>query len=207
VKALTLNAYGQRMNDTILSNAGDYPRKVTMLIGSLMRFSSSKDETQDENKGNHDDLMAKSLSKKLASRFDQAASQTGSHLDYKQLGLDDLSKITRDMLMDKNLEVSKASPFFCSLVETYVDRFQVFPFDTIKALFSYLETYEYPEEELRDLVKRLEKLYKKQHGSPVRESEPLAGRNKACEQILDDEISELRETLKYAAIVGERLDA
>ena len=40
----------------------------------------------------------------------------------------------------------------------------------------------------------------------MRESEQLPGRNKASEQTLDDEISELRETLKYAAILGERLD-
>jgi len=30
-----------------------------------------------------------------------------------------------------------------------------------KELFSYLEMHEYPEDQLRDLVKQLEKLYKK----------------------------------------------
>ena len=40
----------------------------------------------------------------------------------------------------------------------------------------------------------------------MRESKKLPARDKTSEQLLDDEISELRETLKYAAIVGERLD-
>jgi hypothetical protein len=104
------------------------------------------------------------------------------------------------MLMDKDLEVSKVRPFFWTMVETYVDRFQVFPFDAIKALFSYLELRDYPEQQLRDLVRQLEEIYQKQYGAPMRDSTPSAvsGEN------LDDEITALRDTLKYAAIVGER---
>ena len=156
--------------------------------------------------------MPKNLSKKVASLTDHGAGQSHSRSDDKHLSLDDLSKITRDMLMDKDLEVSKVRPFFWTLVEAYVDRFQVFPFDVIKALFSYLELQDYPQDEMRELVKKLEKVYKKQHGTAMREPEsrpgpeprPDTGKNDG--RSLDDEISELRETLKYAAIVGERLD-
>ena len=176
-----------------------------MLIGSLLRFSSNENENHDANIVNSDDVMAKALSKKPASLSDQAESQTYSYSDYKHLSLDDLSTISRNMLMDENLEASQLRPFLWNMVEIYVERFQVFPFDVIKALFSHLELHEYPEEQLRDLVEQLEKRYKKQYGRSVREPvQPPAG----CEpgQLLDDEISELRATLKYAAIVGERLD-
>ena len=57
-----------------------------------------------------------------------------------------------------------------------------------------------------DLVKQLEKLYKKQYGRPMREPEQQIITEDIRAQTLDDEINELRETLKYAAIVGERLD-
>ena len=177
-----------------------------MLIGSLLRFSSNKDDVQDSDSESSDDLMPKSLPEKVTSLTGHDEDQAVSYSDYKHLSLDDLSEISRSMLMDKNLEVSKVRPFFWNMVETYVDRFQVFPFDATKALFSYLELHEYPEDQLRDLVKKLEKQYKKQHGSSMRESKKLPARDETCEQMLDDEISELRETLKYAAIVGERLD-
>jgi hypothetical protein len=172
-----------------------------MLIGDLLRFSSSaKDEAPKADNEDSDDLMPKTRSDKVASLADHAARQVASEFDYGQLDLDELSKITRDMLMDKNLEVSKVRPFFWTMVETYVDRFQVFPFDAIKALFSYLELRDYPEQQLRDLVQQLEDIYQKQYGEPMREPASL----QAGEDSLDDEITALRETLKYAAIVGER---
>ena len=178
---------------------------MTTLIGSLPRFLSNKDEVQDTSNDNSDNLMPEALSKQLASLTDQTESQAVSYSDDKHLSLDDLARISRSMLMDKSLEVSKIRPFFWTMVEAYVDRFQVFPFDAIKALFSYLELHEYPEEQMHDLIKRLENLYKKQHGRPMRESEQPPARYETG-QLLDDEINELRETLKYAAIVGERLD-
>jgi len=177
-----------------------------MLIGSLMHFSPNKDEVRDTNSDNRDELMSEALSKMLESLTDRTESQVVSYSDYNHLSLDDLSKISRSMLMDKNLEVSQVRPFFWTLVEAYVERFQVFPFDASKALFSYLELHEYPEEQLCDLVKQLEKLYKKQYGRPMRESEQQSFSDDTSGQTLDDEINELRETLKYAAIVGERLD-
>ena len=116
--------------------------------------------------------MPKNLSKKVASLTDRAASQSVSYSDFKHLSLDDLSRITQQLLMDKNLEVSKVRPFFWTLVETYVDRFQVFPFDAIKALFSYLELHNYPEGQMRDLIKKLEKIYQKQYGDTMRDTNP-----------------------------------
>ena len=177
-----------------------------MLIGSLTRFSSNEDGAQDANIENSDDVMAKAISKKLASLSGQLENQADSYYDYKHLSLDDLSTISINLLMDKNLETSKVNAFFWSMIETYVDRFQVFPFDVIKALFSYLELHQYPEDQLSDLVEQLEKRYKKHYGRSLRESGQLSASSEHG-QLLDDEISELRETLKYAAIVGERLDA
>lgn len=150
--------------------------------------------------------MPKNLSKKVASLTDHTESRSASYADFKHLSLDDLSRITREMLMDKELEVSKVRPFFWTLVEAYVDRFQVFPFDATKALFNYLELQDYPEEQMRDLVRKLEKLYKKQHGASMRQTSPEPVTRDTEALSLNDEINELRETLKYAAIVGERLD-
>ncbi len=181
-----------------------------MLLGSLLRFSSKKDETQERNNASCDDLMSKNLSKKVASLTDKSVNQSAFDSDSKHLSLDDLSRITRRMLLDKNLEVSKVRPFFWTMVETYVDRFQVFPFDAIKALFSYLELREYPEQQLRDLVEQIELLYEKQYGKPMREQSLPSIRKEdkyfARDTMLEDEINELRETLKFAAIVGERTD-
>ena len=176
-----------------------------MLIGSLLRFSSNKDDIKDSHDGS-DDLMNRSLSNKAAAAGDQSLSQVESPVDPENISLDELAEISRSLLMDENLEVSKVRPFFWTLVETYVDRFQIFPFDAVKALFSYLEIHDYPEAEIRDLVKRLEKRYKKQHGKPIQKSGNSPVSNGAGEPTLDEEIKDLRETLKYAAIVGERID-
>ena len=177
-----------------------------MLIVRLLRFSSNNDETQDDNNGSDDHLMSKALSKKLASLSDKVDGQADSDASYQHPGLDELSKITRDILMDEDLEMGEFRPFLWNMVEIYLDRFQVFPFDAVNVLFSDLESREYPEQEMREIMMRLEKLYKNQHGCSMRESEQLPARSEIMNPVLDDEISELRETLKYAAIVGERYD-
>ncbi len=121
-------------------------------------------------------------------------SQTG-----KQPGLTQVAELAIKLLNDKNLEVSKVRPFFWSLVETYVDRFNLYPFDVNKALFSYLELNEYPEDKVLALVKQLESEFEKTHGRPLRKSKQLL-----CQQdALDDEIKKLRDSLKYAAMVAE----
>ena len=82
------------------------------------------------------------------------------------------------------------------------DRFKVegpYPFDMVKALFYYLELTTIPEQQMHDLIEKLEGIYKQQYGKPYHK--PLA----KAEDIspLDDEMTELRESLKYAAMVGE----
>ena len=173
------------------------------MFGSLLRFSSNKEKAEDNNNNNDEDLMPKARSHEVASVTDHPAGRHATGSDEKQLTLDDLTVITRDMLMDRNLEVSKVRPFFWTLVEAYVDRFQVFPFDFVKAMFNYVELQNYPAEDLRELVKQIESLYEKQYGKPMRKTTQLVSKD----EVLDDEIKELRETLKYAAIVGERMDA
>jgi len=119
--------------------------------------------------------------------------------DTSTLTISQLGEIGIKLLNDKNLEVSKVRPFFWSLVETYVDRFQIYPFDVSKALFSHLELHDFPEEKMLDLVKQLESQFERAHGRPLRKSTQLV-----CEQdSLDDEIKELRDSLKYAALVSE----
>ena len=113
--------------------------------------------------------------------------------------IDQLAEHARNLLRNKNLEVSKVRPFFWSMVETYVDRFQVYPFDVVKALFSYLELRDYPEDDIKSLVAQLETLYQKQYGQALKKSTSAD----SGQQSLDDEISELRDSLKYAALVGE----
>lgn len=131
---------------------------------------------------------------KAEDKFSQGRGETSSPADLTQLG-----EIAINLLNDKNLEVSKVRPFFWSLVETYVDRFQLYPFDASKALFNHLELIDYPEDDVLQLVKQLELQFEKAHGYPLRKSTQLV-----CQQdALDDEIKDLRASLKYAAIVAE----
>ncbi len=113
--------------------------------------------------------------------------------------LTQLGELAIKLLNDKNLEVSKVRPFFWSMVEAYVDRFQLYPFDVNKALFSYLELNDYPEDAVQELVKQLESQFEKSHGRPLRKSTKLLYQQDA----LDDEIKNLRDSLKYAAMVAE----
>ena len=134
---------------------------------------------------------------KAKDKFSQSRGETSSPADLTQLG-----EIAINLLNDKNLEVSKVRPFFWSLVETYVDRFHLFPFDVNKALFSQLELNDYPEETVQQLVKQIESQFEKAHGRPLRKSTQLF-----CQQNgLDDEIKELRNSIKYAAMVAEKED-
>lgn len=119
----------------------------------------------------------------------------------ERLNLTQLGELVIKRFNSKNLEVSEVRPFFWSLVETYLDRFGQYPFDASKALISYLEMKDYPEEMIIQLVEQLESQFEKSHGRPLRKSQkpkPLP------EQVaLDDEMNELRDILKYAAMVGE----
>ncbi len=137
-----------------------------------------------------------------ADKFSQHRDGPLSPSALAKLDLTQLGELATDILNDKNLEVSKVRPFFWSLVETYVDRFNLYPFDVNKALFSNLELNDYPEETVLQLVQQLESRFEKAHGRPLRK--PAQG---LCAQdALDDEIKNLRDTLKYAAMVAESDD-
>jgi len=115
---------------------------------------------------------------------------------------DDLTRLGEraiKLLQDKNLKVSKVKPFFWSMVEAYVDRFEFYPFDVNKALISYLELKDYPEDDMLKLIEQLESQFEQAHGRPLRKPVRSSGRSEA----LDDEIRELRDSLRYAALVGE----
>jgi len=107
------------------------------------------------------------------------------------------------LLNDKNLEVSKVRPFFWSLVETYVDRFQLYPFDVKKALFCFLELNDYPEDTMLELVKQLEMQFEKSHGRPL--GKPMRSSLQPLLQpdVIDDDTKGLRDSMKYAAKVAE----
>ena len=123
---------------------------------------------------------------------------------HKKSSIDELKEIAREILMDEDLEVSKVRPFFWSMVEAYLDRFHQYPFDMVKAMICYLELRECPERQLEELMGQINDLYKKQYGKAMPEAEkplPQTG------DTIYDEIRELRETLKHAAIVGERMEA
>lgn len=130
-------------------------------------------------------------------QFSRSRGNLSSSADLTQLG-----ELAIELLNDKNLEVSKVKPFFWSLVETYVDRFHLYPFDVNKALFSQLELNDYPEETVRKLIKQLESRFEKTHGRPLRSSKQSRGQ----QHLLDDEIKELRDSIKYAAMVAETDD-
>ena len=102
-------------------------------------------------------------------------------------------------LNDKDLKVSEVRPFFWSLVETYVDRFQHYPFDVDKAVISHLELNDYPEDAVRELVNKVEEQFEVIHNRPLRKSVRLVSQLDA----LDEDVKQLRDTLKYAAIVAE----
>ena len=131
-------------------------------------------------------------------KFGQSRDNQSPPEDLTQLG-----ERAIKLLNDKNLEVSKVRPFFWSLVEAYVDRFQLYPFDAGKALFNHLELNDYPEKAVLNLVRQLETQFEKSHGRPLRKSKQLI-----CQQDnLDDEIKELRASLKYAAMVAEKSES
>jgi hypothetical protein len=147
----------------------------------------------------NDDLKRDVISKDALRRvgdFKKSSAKTPYTLPEN---MDQLSEAVHHIFMDKNLEVSKVRPFFWLLVEAYVDRFQIYPFDIVKALFYYLESNDYPSDLMRDLVTKLEECYDKQYGEPMHKSTKLV-----CESDnLDHEVKELRESLKYAALVDE----
>ena len=126
--------------------------------------------------------------------------QSLSQQALSQLNLDQLGELASQRLNNKKLKAGNVHAFFWSMVEAHVDRFQCYPFDINKALFSYLEVSEFPEDMVQNLVRQLESQFEQTHGRPLRKSTQLVSQSDA----LDDEIRELRDSLKYAALVSER---
>ena len=100
---------------------------------------------------------------------------------------------------NSDISYSVVVHIFWSLVEAYVDRFQLYPFDVSKVLFSHLELNDYPKDQVEKLVKQLESQYEKAHGRPLRKSTELVDRK----DTMDEEMKHLRDSLKYAAMVDE----
>lgn len=169
------------------------------MISSLFRLASDKDSAEENNKNDAQKALKPQMQTDALMQAQDVEASTGRHDPGAPNNLDQLSKAAHRLLMDRNLEVGKVRPFFWSMVETYVDRFQIYPFDVVKALFSYLESRDYPPDQMRELVRKLEQCYLQQHGRPMRKTTGLI----AEEDELVDEVRELRESLKYAALVGE----
>ena len=165
------------------------------MIGSLFRLGSVAKDKDDAEKasGSH-------VYKKTVAPVKPAAVSPHEEPFVAPRNLDQLSVAVRKLLMDQNLEVSKVRPFFWSMVEAYLDRFHIYPFDVVKALFSYIESEECSAEELKELVRKLEDYYQQQHGEPMHK--PVTRRVFSNDD-LDDEIKQLRESIKYASLVGE----
>ena len=135
-----------------------------------------------------------SLSRSRKSRYE--------YTPYKPDSIDTLGEAIRDVLMDRYLEVSKVRPMFWHMVEIYTDRFQSYPFDAFKALYSYLEMKDFPADEMEAIINKLEQAYEKKHGHPVRRKSEVV----EPEETIDDEIRELRDSLAYASLVDEELE-
>ena len=118
--------------------------------------------------------------------------------------LDELTQLARTMLMEEPLEVSKVRPLFWSMVETHVDRFQVFPFDVTKALFSYLELKDYPADRMQKLITQLQEMYIEKHGESSKQDLPSdrIAKNFAVDDERSDEDS-MKDTLLFAAKLAE----
>lgn len=132
-----------------------------------------------------------------------AAEKFGGNRDLVDTSdLEQLGQLVSKALNDESLKVGEVHAFFWSMIETYVDRFQTYPFDINKALISFLEMKDYPEETVRELIGQLESQFEQIHGRPLRKPEQLVSKLDA----LDDEIKQLRDSLKYAAMVAEGKD-
>lgn len=154
----------------------------------------------------NDALMSETLSRMVASLNDLAEEQGAQSTASNALSFDELAAMACGRVRDVNLDAGDIGPLLRNMVEAYVDRFQAFPFDVVDTLFADLALRDFPEETMRGLVERLEQRYQEQYSVSLRKSgNPPVG-NAADQPTLDDEISQLRDTLKYAAIAGERLD-
>ena len=170
----------------------------------LLGFAALTDAEKD--KINHQSALKSRSKSGAVLQAGEKFSLAGNRLT-APVNLDQLGEIVQQLLNDKNLEVSKVRPFFWSLVETYVDRFQCFPFDVNKALFSHLELNDFPEGELRALIRQLETLCESRNAESL-EQPKVTGRKPVESGVsiaasLDEEVNNLRSCLKYATLVAD----
>lgn len=168
------------------------------MINSLFRRAFVKEAAEENDTNDANEALKLRMQTEAATQVDEDSGSSASRLFVKK-DMDHLSAAVCDLLVDRNLEVSKVRPFFWSMVEVYVDRFHKYPFDIVKALFLYIEAEDYSAEETRALVKKLEEHYERQFGEPMHKSTKLV----CNDYSLDDEIKDLRESIKYASMVGE----
>jgi hypothetical protein len=109
---------------------------------------------------------------------------------------DDLLRAVRELLIDPRLEVSVITPLIYSLLETYLDRFQIYPFDEVSLLLNRLELDGYPAHALRELIRRIEEAYEQHHGDAIHDSPQTLA--------MGDEFEGLRQSIRYAAMMAER---
>lgn len=169
------------------------------MISSLFRRAPVKEVAAENNKYDAEEALKPHMPSDALMAVDGLRESPAEEHFSPPKNLDQLSVAVRELLLDENLQVSKVRPFFWSMVEAYLDRFNIYPFDVVKALFSYIESEDYSAEEMRALVKKLEEYYDQQYGEPMHKSTQLVC-NSDC---MDDEIKELRESIKYASLVGE----
>ena len=83
-----------------------------------------RSEESEKSKGNKTLKLRKNKNTVLNAedKFGQSPGKLSPSADLTQVG-----ELAIELLNDKNLEVSKVRPFFWSLVEAYVDRFQLYP--------------------------------------------------------------------------------
>ncbi len=125
------------------------------------------------------------------------ASDVGSTPNPVQLNsFDDLLRAVRELLIDPRLEVSVVTPLINSLFETFIDRFQVYPFDEISLLLARLELDGYPAQGLCELIRRIEETYEQNHGEAIHNSPDALA--------MDDESEGLCQSIRYAAMLAEQ---
>jgi hypothetical protein len=109
---------------------------------------------------------------------------------------DDLLRAVRELLIDPRLDVSVVTPLIYSLLETYLDRFQIYPFDEVSLLLNRLELDGYPAHALRELISRIEHAYEQNHGDAIHDSPQALA--------MGDEFEGLRQSIRYAAMMAEQ---
>jgi hypothetical protein len=173
-----------------------------MMISGLFKLAFVKRAAEENNKNDANDALKLHAQIDTPHSVDEVTESTAKFSTPLE-NVDQLSSAVHDLLISKHLELSKVQPFFWSMVEDYIDRFQSYPFDVVKALFYYLEATDYPADEIRELVKKLEDCYVQQHGESMHKSTKLV----CAVDGLAEEMKELRESIKYASLVGELEEA